>query len=202
MAARKAASKARKKAAKAAPRRKPGRPRKDEAAAKGVELVAGGMVLEDVAAKLTAEGKAVSARTIRRAVAALAKAPELGPGGGPGLPDPAGPRTDGAGAGELAPEPAELDPTDLDPLATLARVQKGLERDLRRLDVKQVVQRRAIAGLLIQVAKAAEIIRLGRPEEVDEEEKWRADRDAVLRHIRRKLPELLAARGLVEAGPP
>lgn len=69
-----------------------------------------------------------------------------------------------AAAPPEAPTPPPSDPEqNTDPLAILARVQAGLERDLSRLPPPQVVQRRAIASVLVQVAKGAESIRRGRP---------------------------------------
>jgi hypothetical protein len=154
-------------------KRGPGRPRKDAEASKALALHTGGMALEDAG-----DVAGVSPRTIRRRRAATVPV-------APVLPQV---------LTEQRRRPAPTEPEDLDPLETLTRVQRELELDLQNTDLEQVVQRRGIAALLIIVAKATEGIRRGRPPADDEGARWKADADAVLRKIRAKLPELLAAR--------
>jgi hypothetical protein len=98
------------------------------------------------------------------------------------------------------PAPPDSEPegdVDLDPLATLARAQRGLERDLANLSPELVASRRAIGTVLVQVAKATEAIRRMRPAEPtpnEIHEKVRAamstSADFLLRHTREAAAKL------------
>lgn len=105
-----------------------------------------------------------------------------------------------ARAAASPPEPPGSDPAaSTDPLEILARVQAGLERDLARLPPAQVVQRRAIASVLVQVAKGAESIRKGRPIEESADEVLERVRGAMAASVEFLLRQTREAAAKLEA---